>query len=114
MKPVRIRYSDFTKHNPIHIVIKNFNECYFWNKKYIVFNAFLCFCDKIRECEVMFPYYPFITAYLKLPVRIRLNAGSANIQMIITKLDRGRMDIKELKKWEEHKSESQSHSKKSA
>lgn len=99
MKQIRIRYSDFFKHEPIKIVIKDIKDSYIWNKKFIVFDAFFSFENKIREFEVMFPYYPFIRAYLVLPLRIRQEAGTTNIQMIITKLDRGKMKIQDVQKW---------------
>mgnify|MGYP001610508347 CR=1 FL=1 len=99
MKPIRIRYSDFFKHEPIKIIIKDIKDGYIWNKKFIVFDAFFSFDNKIREFEVMFPYYPFIKAYWKLPVGIKLEAGTTNIQMVITKLDRGKMKIQNVQKW---------------
>ena len=99
MKPIRIRYSDFFKNEPLKLVIKDLQDNYIWNKKFIVFNAFFSFDNKIREFELMLPYYPYIRAYLELPVGIKQEAGTTNVQMFITKLDRGRMKIQDVQKW---------------
>lgn len=96
---IMVRFSDFMKHVPYHLVLRDVEQNLFYHGQFLKFNAFFPTDKGKRFFTVIFPKYKFRRAYLSHPRSVREKIGNNDVFIEIYKRNNSRLEITRLEKW---------------